>query len=150
MKSSLKQLPPLTNRLTNMPYNNKPIEKRYYSIGEVSELLGLNASIIRYWETEFTQLKPNKNRKGNRMFTQKDIDIIKGIQFLVREKKFTIDGAKKQLKNWLKEHKIIVEDKEIIGNSAEEYNLEALKIKLLKLQTEIEDWLLDLNTESTK
>lgn len=82
-----------------MPYKEKEIEKLYYTIGEVSEMLGLNASQIRYWETEFTSLKPKKDRKGNRLFTKEDIETIKLIHHLVKEKGFTIDGAKTKLKN---------------------------------------------------
>ena len=81
-----------------MPYKEKEIEKLYYSIGEVSELLGLNASQIRYWETEFNALKPRKDRKGNRLFTKEDIATIKLIYHLVKEKGFTIEGAKTKLK----------------------------------------------------
>jgi DNA-binding transcriptional MerR regulator len=82
-----------------MPYKEKEIEKLYYTIGEVSEMLGLNASQIRYWETEFTSLKPKKDRKGNRLFTKEDIETIKLIYHLVKEKGFTIEGAKSKLKN---------------------------------------------------
>ena len=81
-----------------MPYKEKEIEKLYYTIGEVSDLLGLNASQIRYWETEFDALKPKKDRKGNRLFTKEDIETIKLIHHLVKEKGFTIDGAKTKLK----------------------------------------------------
>ena len=73
-----------------MPYKEKEIEKLYYTIGEVSEMLGLNASQIRYWETEFPSLKPRKDRKGNRLFTKEDIETIKLIHHLVKEKGFTI------------------------------------------------------------
>ena len=82
-----------------MPYKEKEIEKLYYTIGEVSEMLGLNASQIRYWETEFGSLKPKKDRKGNRLFTKEDIETIKLIHHLVKEKGFTIEGAKSKLKS---------------------------------------------------
>ena len=81
-----------------MAYKEKEIEKLYYTIGEVSEMLGLNASQIRYWETEFTELKPRKDRKGNRLFTKEDIETIKLIHHLVKERGFTIEGAKSRLK----------------------------------------------------
>jgi DNA-binding transcriptional MerR regulator len=56
------------------PYKEKPIEKLYYSIGEVAKLFGVNSSLVRFWEKEFDIIKPKKNKKGNRMFTQKDVD----------------------------------------------------------------------------
>src|SRR5687768_10573912 len=77
-------------------------EKLYYSISEVSELFELNASTLRFWEKEFDVLKPTKNKKGNRLFTKKDIEHIAQIVELVKQKGFTIQGAKEQLK--LKHH----------------------------------------------
>jgi DNA-binding transcriptional MerR regulator len=74
-------------------------EKLYYSISEVSELFDLNASTIRFWEKEFDVLKPTKNKKGNRLFTKKDIEHIAAIVELVKQKGFTIQGAKEQLKH---------------------------------------------------
>jgi DNA-binding transcriptional MerR regulator len=73
-------------------------QKLYYSIGEVSELFDLNASTLRFWEKEFDVLKPTKNKKGNRLFTKKDIEHIAQIVELVKQKGFTIQGAKEQLK----------------------------------------------------
>ena len=70
------------------------VKKLYYSIGEVSELTSLKAYVLRYWETEFTQLNPPKNRAGNRTYRQKDIDIILNIKDLLYKKKFTIEGAR--------------------------------------------------------
>ena len=70
------------------------VKKLYYSIGEVSELTQLKAYVLRYWETEFSQLKPPKNRAGNRTYRQKDIDMILNIKDLLYHKKFTIDGAR--------------------------------------------------------
>jgi len=70
------------------------VKKLYYSIGEVSELTQLKAYVLRYWETEFSQLKPPKNRAGNRTYRQKDIDMILNIKDLLYNKKFTIDGAR--------------------------------------------------------
>lgn len=81
-----------------MPYKEKEIEKLYYSIGEVAEMFGVSKSLIRFWETEFDILKPRKNTKGNRLFTKKDIDNLKVIYHLVKEKGFTLDGARKKLK----------------------------------------------------
>lgn len=81
-----------------MPYKEKEIEKVYYSIGEVAEMFGVSKSLIRFWETEFEILKPRKNAKGNRLFTKKDIDNLRVIYHLVKEKGFTLDGARKKLK----------------------------------------------------
>ncbi len=74
------------------------IQKRYYSIGEVAERFGVNASLIRFWETEFDMLQPKKNKKGDRQFTQKDIDCIQNIYHLVKEKGFTLQGARETIK----------------------------------------------------
>lgn len=73
-------------------------QKLYYSITEVSEMFDLNASTLRFWEKEFDVLKPTKNKKGNRIFTKKEIDHITQIVDLVKHKGFTISGAKEQLK----------------------------------------------------
>jgi DNA-binding transcriptional MerR regulator len=73
-------------------------EKLYYSISEVSEMFGLNPSTLRFWEKEFEQLKPTKNKKGNRLFTQKDIANISDIVELVKNRGFTIQGAREHLK----------------------------------------------------
>ena len=81
-----------------MPYKDKPIEKLYYSIGEVADMFAVNVSLLRFWEKEFDILKPKKNKKGNRMFTAKDLDHLKIIYHLVKERGFTLDGAKKKLK----------------------------------------------------
>ena len=75
----------------------KQIKKLYYSIGEVSKMTELKAYVLRYWETEFKQLKPPKNRAGNRTYRQSDIDLILFIKDLLYTKKFTIEGARTQL-----------------------------------------------------
>ena len=72
----------------------KDIKKLYYSIGEVSKMIGLKSYVLRYWETEFKQLAPPKNRAGNRTYRQKDIDLILKIKNLLHDKKFTIEGAR--------------------------------------------------------
>mgnify|MGYP000247553828 FL=1 len=77
-----------------MGTNPKQIKKLYYSIGEVSKLTELKPYVLRYWETEFKQLAPPKNRAGNRTYRQKDIDTIKLIKDLLYKKKFTIKGAR--------------------------------------------------------
>lgn len=81
-----------------MPYKEKPIEKLYYSIGEVADMFEVNISLLRFWEKEFDILKPKKNKKGNRMFTTKDLNNLKIIYHLVKERGYTLEGAKKKLK----------------------------------------------------
>lgn len=77
----------------------EPIKKQYYTIGEVARELDLTTSLIRFWETEFREINPKKNRKGNRVYTDKDIDTLRKIQYLLKVRKFTIKGAKDRLKN---------------------------------------------------
>lgn len=73
------------------------IKKLYYSISEVCKLTGLKSYVLRYWETEFRELKPPKNKAGNRTYRKKDIDTINKIKELLYDKKFTIEGARNQL-----------------------------------------------------
>ncbi|MQY79709.1 MAG: MerR family transcriptional regulator [Bacteroidetes bacterium] len=80
-----------------MPYKEKKVEKLYYSISEVASMFNVNASLIRYWEKEFDILQPKKNKKGNRLFTSKDIDNIHIIYHLVKERGMTLKGVKKKL-----------------------------------------------------
>ena len=82
-----------------MPYKEKEIEKRYYSIGEVAEELSVATSLIRFWEGEFDIIKPKKNRKGNRQFTKVDIENVKLIYHLVKERGYTLQGARDLIKN---------------------------------------------------
>ena len=74
------------------------IEKVYYSIGEVAELFEVNPSLIRFWEKEFDILKPQKNKKGNRLFTKQDLDNLRIIYHLVKERGYTLQGAREKLK----------------------------------------------------
>ncbi len=73
-------------------------EKRYYNIGEVAKAFGVNTSLIRFWEKEFDELKPKKNAKGNRKFTPEDVKNLELIFYLVKERGFTLEGAKTHLK----------------------------------------------------
>ncbi|MBL1211939.1 MAG: MerR family transcriptional regulator [Ignavibacteriae bacterium] len=73
------------------------LKKLYYSISEVSKLTNLEQYILRYWETEFDELRPSKNRAGNRIYTNKDIKLILQIKKLLRDEKYTIEGARKIL-----------------------------------------------------
>lgn len=80
-----------------MPYKEKKIEKLYYSIGEVAEMLEVPVSTVRFWDNEFDVLKPMKNKKGNRMFTQPDVKNLKIIHHLLKEEGMTLNGVKKRL-----------------------------------------------------
>jgi DNA-binding transcriptional MerR regulator len=101
------------------PYKEKPITKLYYSIGEVAKMFDVNTSLVRFWEKEFDILKPKKNKKGNRLFTQKDVDNLKVIYHLVKERGFTLDGAKKKLRenkdDTIQNEQIVERLKEIRG-----------------------------------
>ena len=81
-----------------MPYKEKKIEKLFYPIGEVAQMFDVSVSSIRYWEKEFDILKPKKNKKGNRMFTKKDVENLRIIYHLTKERGFTLEGAKKKLR----------------------------------------------------
>lgn len=80
-----------------MPYKKPVIKKLYYSIGEVANIFNVNTSLIRFWEKEFSIIKPAKNKKGNRMFTPDDVENFHLIFHLVKEKGLTLKGAKKKL-----------------------------------------------------
>ena len=74
-------------------------EKQYYSISETAEMFGVKTSLLRSWENEFELLKPFKNQKGTRFFTQKDMEIIRMILFLTKEKGYTLQGAKEVIRS---------------------------------------------------
>jgi DNA-binding transcriptional MerR regulator len=83
-----------------MVKEQKPADspKLYYSIGEVAAMFDVNASLIRFWEKEFAIIKPRKNAKGNRFFTQQDIDNIALIHHYVKERRLTLEGARQKIK----------------------------------------------------
>ncbi|MGH2646546.1 MAG: MerR family transcriptional regulator [Ginsengibacter sp.] len=85
--------------LIEIPEDEILFEKQYYSIGDVATMFRENTSLIRYWENEFSILKPKKNKKGDRFFRPEDVKNLKMIYHLLRERKYTIDGAKDFLKN---------------------------------------------------
>lgn len=89
----------LLTLLNKMAYKEKEIQKLYYSIGEVAEIFNVAPSLIRFWESEFDIIKPKKNRKGNRQFTKEDIESVRTIYHLVKERGFTLQGAKEMLRN---------------------------------------------------
>ena len=123
----------------------RDIKKLYYSISEVSQVTGLKQYVLRYWETEFNQLSPSKNRAGNRIYRSNDIDIIMKIKSLLYDRKFTIKGAKQHLKNpSLKVQNTHTSKKKIIkfSNSSDLNTLQDLKNglnDLLKLIDKFKD-----------
>ena len=100
-------------------------EKTYYTINEVAEMFNVNASLLRYWEKEFTQIKPYKNKKGDRRFTRQDIETIRKIYTLTKEKGYTLQGAKDVLKQDKKEEST---NKEVVKR------LKELKERLLEIR----------------
>ena len=102
--------------------------KRYYSIGELAKAFDVNASLIRFWDKEFDILKPKKNAKGNRMFTPEDVTNLKLIFHLVKERGFTLEGAKTHLKEGQKK---TLDKYEIISK------LEAIKMQLNAIKSEL-------------
>lgn len=82
-----------------MPYKERPIEKKYHSIGDVAKMFGVATSLIRFWEDEFDIIQPKKNKKGHRIFTKDDIESIKLIYHLVKEQGYKIKSAKEIIEN---------------------------------------------------
>lgn len=103
-------------------------EKRYYGIGEVAKAFNVNTSLIRFWEKEFDILQPKKNAKGNRKFTPEDIKNLKFIYHLVKERGFTLEGAKIHLKE---------EKKESLSNFEIISKLEGIKSQLIKIKDQL-------------
>lgn len=100
-------------------------EKLYYNIGEVADALNVKPSLIRFWESEFEELNPKKNTRGTRKFTIKDIDKIEIILFLVKERGYTLEGAKQQLKKSTKNTVDLVQ------------RLKKIKSELLRIREEL-------------
>lgn len=112
-----------------MPYKDKPIEKLYYTIGEVSQELDVNASLVRFWAGKFPEfIKPARNKKGNRLFTARDMANFKVIYYLVKERGMTLEGAAKRMKD-----NITGEDRRVEVIS----RLTAIKEKLLGISEEL-------------
>lgn len=103
-------------------------DKRYYRIGEVAKAFNVNASLIRFWDKEFDAIKPKKNNKGNRLFTQEDISSLQMIYHLVKEKGFTLDGARKKLKS---------KPEKIKDNHSIISRLEAIKAELNQIKNQL-------------
>ena len=114
------------------------IKKLYYSISEVSKITGLKQYVLRYWETEFSQLKPPKNRAGNRTYRQKDIDVVHKIKKLLYKKKFTIVGARKQM-----ETVVIAKDTVVESDSTKSLGINTEVLD--KLKQELKDILRIIN-----
>ena len=111
----------------SVPEDEILFQKQYYSIGDVSAMFKENNSLIRYWENEFDILKPKKNKKGDRYFRPEDVKNLKVIYHLLRERKYTIEGAKEFLKN----NKAAGEKHEMIES------LEKIKSFLLELKSNL-------------
>ena len=107
----------------------RDIKKLYYSISEVSEITSLKQYVLRYWETEFSQLNPGKNRAGNRIYRSHDVDIIMEIKSLLYDRKFTIKGAQQHLKHPSKNQGRNVDKMKIVklSNSIDIQTLKDLK-----------------------
>ena len=106
-----------------MPYKEPKIEKIYYSMKEVCDFFDVNPSTIRFWGDEFPSLKPHRNKKGNRLFTKDDLEELRLIHYLLKEKGMTLKGAQKKLK----------ENREETSN-----NFEIVK-RLQKIRSQVED-----------
>ncbi len=117
------------------------IRKLYYSISEVSKITGIEQYVLRYWETEFEQLKPQKNRAGNRIYTNKDIQLILHIKTLLRERKFTIEGAKKIMENYSPDKLLQVDVQDRSNDKAESQNPKKDKTSLQKDLEEVKSLL---------
>jgi DNA-binding transcriptional MerR regulator len=96
-RKSVKELAAAAD-LVEIPEDEILFQKQYYGIGEVAGMFNVNTSLIRFWETEFSEIRPRKNKKGDRYFTPTDVKTIQLIHFLLRQKKLTIEGAKEYLK----------------------------------------------------
>lgn len=107
------------------------LTKLYYSIGEVADMFDVNTSLIRFWEKEFPMVKPKKNKKGNRLFSPKEIEKIDRIYTLVKEKGYTLEGAKKAMRGKSEPVQEVIQK----NNNAEVIQrLERLKSRLLRLK----------------
>jgi DNA-binding transcriptional MerR regulator len=148
-----------------MPYKEKEIEKLYFTIGEVAQMFNVNTSHIRFWSKEFEVIRPATNKKGNRLYTQSDIENFKKIYHLVKEKGFTLKGAKSELKDSKSRLKNQVAEVEAVDFELQDNPIEipfpqvkvnesndtfvdriALKNSLLKMKTSLDEIRKDLIT----
>ena len=124
----------------------REVKKLYYSIGEISEKTGLKQYVLRYWETEFSHIKPSKNRAWNRVYKESDYRNIEELKDLLHKRKFTIKGAKQYLKTKHSESESFSDDK---GNDKMLKLIDTLDIKTLKnIQKSLNDLLLILEGKS--
>jgi DNA-binding transcriptional MerR regulator len=111
-----------------MPEQKSKIEKHFYSISEVAEMFSVNPSLVRFWEKEFSNIKPFKNKKGNRLFTKEDIEQVKLVYHLVKERGMTLKGAQQKIKqnpeDTVNEHEIVK-------------RLQQIKVLLLEIKDEL-------------
>jgi DNA-binding transcriptional MerR regulator len=108
-----------------MPYKERDISKLYYTMGEVTEMFSVNASQIRFYEREFDIIQPKKNKKGNRLFTPEDVENLKIIFNLVKDKGYTLQGARE----FLKSNKDTVKENQKIIDSLERVKQFLLEVK---------------------
>jgi DNA-binding transcriptional MerR regulator len=108
-----------------MPYKDREIEKLYYTMGEVTQLFDVNASQIRYYEREFEILQPKKNKKGNRLFSPEDVENLKIIFSLLKDKGFNLQGAK----DYLRSNKGEVKENQKVIDSLERLKQFLLEVK---------------------
>mgnify|MGYP006267075993 FL=1 len=121
---------------------NKEVKKLYYSIGEVSEITGLKQYVLRYWESEFSQLNPSKNSAGNRNYRKSDIDLINEIKELLYDRRFTIKGAKQHLKDKAKQPASAASNEQVRSIKEKVIKLTAADLKTLKrIKSGLEDML---------
>jgi DNA-binding transcriptional MerR regulator len=113
-----------------MPYKKPKIEKIFYSIGEVADMIGENQSLIRYWENQFDALKPQKNKKGTRLFQKEDIETVKLIHHLVKVRGLTLKGAQQKLKD---------NREETINNYEIVQRLQDVRRQLIEIRDELQD-----------
>lgn len=118
-------------------------EKLYYSMGEVTEMFDVEASLIRYWCSQFSCLRPKRNSKGNRMFTQQDLDRLKRIYHLLKEKKMTIEGAQKAMKRRVIEAEANDSDVALLER------LQSLRASLVEMRDSIADLAEDVTPEKS-
>lgn len=117
----------LEAELVNIPPDEELFKKQYYSIGEVAKMFHANQSLIRFWEIEFDVLKPKKNKKGDRFFRPEDVKNLQLIHYLLRQKKYTVEGAKE----YFKKNKNATEKLELVKS------LEKVKAFLLELKANL-------------
>lgn len=118
-------------------------EKLYYSMGEVTEMFDVEASLIRYWCSQFSCLRPKRNSKGNRMFTQQDLDRLKRIYHLLKEKKMTIEGAQKAMKRRVIEAEANDSDVALLER------LQSLRASLVEMRDSIAELAEDVTPEKS-